>query len=398
MSLIVQKFGGTSVGTPDRIRAVAARIAQTKREGHDLVVVVSAMGQSTDELLTLASAVSASPAPREVDMLLTAGERISMALLSMALSDLGVKALSFTGSQTGIITTEHHRRARIVKILGDRVRNAVQEGAVAIVAGFQGVSAKKDITTLGRGGSDTTAVALAASLGAVRCDIFTDVDGVFSADPRSVKGARHLKKISHDAMVELALRGAGVLHPRSVECAQKYGVPLWVRNSLKESEGTEVVTEKESAGMEASQVIGVTTDESKRLIEIELMRPSVMGAVWDAATSHQLSILAPTFSEGRLRFFVDGDAESEWQKMLHQLAIEGFIRAFEIHANLVPVSIVGSRLTQDGAVLSKVFSILDQNNISVTMGQATSLAVTLVVAAPRAKDAVQALHDALIVS
>src|SRR5690606_12720945 len=186
MALIVQKFGGTSVGTPERIRSVASRIAAAKAAGNDLVVVVSAMGQTTDELLELATKVSKHPPGREIDMLLTAGERISMSLLSMALSDLGVKALSFTGSQSGILTTSHHRRARIEKILGDRIRKALAEGAVAIVAGFQGMSQEKEITTLGRGGSDTTAVGISAVLGAAQCEIYTDVDGVYSADPRVV--------------------------------------------------------------------------------------------------------------------------------------------------------------------------------------------------------------------
>lgn len=397
-SLIVQKFGGTSVGSPERIRAVAKRIAAAKARGHRVAVVVSAMGHTTDELLSLASQVSTAPAAREVDMLLTAGERISMALLSMALTDLGLKALSFTGSQTGIITTAHHRRARILRILGDRVRQALESDAVAIVAGFQGVSETKEITTLGRGGSDTTAVALACALKAERCEIFTDVDGVFTADPRIVPGARHLARISHDHMVELAQRGAGVLHPRSVELAQKFKTPLWVRNSLKdeneERSGTEVVSLE--TGMESAQVVGVTADESKVMLELELMRPSVIGAVWDSAKASSLAILAPTFDEGKLRFFVDRDAASEWQRSLHQLSIDGFVKSFEIHENRVPVSIVGHRLTQDGETLSKIFSLLDQDSISVTMGQATSLAVTLVVAAPRAKDAVQVLHRGFI--
>jgi aspartate kinase len=409
MALIVQKFGGTSVGTPERIRSVAARIAKAKAEGNDLVVVVSAMGHTTDELLTLAGQVSTAPPGREVDMLLSAGERISMSLLSMALSDLGVKALSFTGSQSGILTTSHHRRARIEKILGDRIRKALAEDAVAIVAGFQGMSLEKEITTLGRGGSDTTAVALAAALGArgdapagkVRCDIFTDVDGVFSADPRIVPGARRLTKISHDHMVELAQRGAGVLHPRSVELAQKYQVPLWVRNSLKPETdssangGTEIVDMK-TLGMEATEVVGVTHDASKILVVIELMRPSAASAIWDAATAGGLAMLAPDFFEGTLRFFIEADAIDEWKRACHTLSVDGFLRAVEFHENLVPVSVVGSRLTQDGKILSKVFEILDQNGVSVTMGQATSLVISLAVPKVKAADVVGLLHRNLI--
>ena len=406
MALLVLKFGGTSVGTPERIRAVARRIAKAKAEENDLVVVVSAMGRTTDELLALANEVSVSPPGREVDMLLTAGERISMALLSMALADLGVRALSFTGSQSGIITTNHHRRARIEKILGDRIRKALSEGAVAIVAGFQGMSAEKEITTLGRGGSDTTAVALAATLGAARCDIFTDVDGVYSADPRIVPGARRIPRIGHDHMVELAQRGASVLHPRSIELAQKFKVPLWVRNSLSaeaegERGGTEVVDLQKgmhgTGGMESPEVVGVTHDPDKVLIVLELMRPSAASAIWDAATQHGLHMLAPDFFDSTLRFFVDADTAADWRKACHTLSVEGFLRAVEIHENLVPVSVVGSRLTQDGRILSRIFEILDQNGISVTMGQASGLVITLAVPKPKAPEVVGLLHQALVV-
>jgi aspartate kinase len=333
-------------------------------------------------------------------MLLTAGERISMSLLSMALADLGVRALSFTGSQSGILTTSHHRRARIEKILGDRIRKTLAEGAVAIVAGFQGMSLEKEITTLGRGGSDTTAVALAAVLGA-RCEIFTDVDGVCSADPRIVPGARKLTKVSHDHMVELAQRGAGVLHPRSVELAQKFKVPLWVRNSLKpetgspENGGTEIV-ETKMLGMEATEVVGVAHDEGKALVKIELMRPSAASAIWDAATAGGLAMLAPDFVDGSLRFFIDLDAIAEWKKACHTLSVDGFLRAVEFHENLVPVSLVGSRLTQDGRILSKIFEILDQNGVSVTMGQATSLVISLAVPKARAAEVVGLLHRSLV--
>ncbi len=397
MALIVQKFGGTSVGTPERIRSVAARISAARAAGNELVVVVSAMGHTTDELLSLANQVSSHPPGREVDMLLTAGERISMALLSMALADLGVKALSYTGSQSGILTTSHHRRARIEKILGDRVRKALAEEAVAIVAGFQGMSPEKEITTLGRGGSDTTAVALAAVLKADRCEIYTDVDGVFTADPRLVPEARQIPRITHDAMVELAQRGAGVLHPRSVELAQKFKVPLWVKNSLKpgDSGGTEIV-ENRFEKMEATEVVGITHDPNKSLLILELMRPSAASAIWDVATAYGLTLLAPDFNESTLRFFVENEAIPEWQKACHTLSVDGFLRAVEFHEKLVPVSIVGSRLTQDGKILSKVFEILDQNGISVTMGQATSLVITLAVSKPRAPEVVGILHQNLM--
>ena len=397
-SLIVQKYGGTSVGTPERIKAVAQKIAKAKKEGKQLIVVVSAMGHTTDELLGLAKQVSQDPPSREIDMLLTAGERISMALLAMALSDLQIKAITFTGSQTGIITTDHHRRARILKILGDRVKEVLSQGAVAIVAGFQGVSEQKEITTLGRGGSDTTAVALAAAFRAQACEIYTDVDGVFSADPRIVKDAKWLPQISHEQMAELALRGAGVLHPRCVELAQKFNVPLWVLNSLKtgseKSMGTQVVSHLQN--MESPAVVGVTHDENKCLVSIELMRTSIAKSVWDTAMRLGLEILCPDFQDTTLRFFISRDALSEWQKALNQLAIDGFVRAIDIQETKVPVSIVGHRLTQDGSILTRVFEILDQIGISVTMGQASSLAMTIAVPQARATEVVQKLHSELV--
>ncbi len=407
MALVVLKFGGTSVGTPERIHAVADRIARARQAGDRLVVVVSAMGDTTDDLIELAHKVSKAPPHREMDMLLTVGERISMALLSMALSDRGVQALSLTGSQSGIITDGSHRRARIHRILGDRVRAALDAGQVAIVAGFQGVSEKKEITTLGRGGSDTTAVALAAALGAERCDIFTDVDGVFSADPRKVEGARHWPRLPASLMVELAVRGAGVLHPRSVELAAQAGVRLRVLNSLKavDSEGVrngtevEVMTSTANAqsgtknGMEEFSVVGVTADSTKARVSVKLARPGIVGSIWDRAADQHLLVLAPVFSENRVTFFAEKDAESDWKAALQDLAKDGFIEEFMFDDTYVPVSVVGHRFSQDGAALGEILSVLTKNHVSVTEGHATSLAVTLTVAASRAADAVQCLHD-----
>jgi aspartate kinase len=404
VSFLVHKYGGTSVGSPERIRAVAERIAYAYQTDRKLVVVVSAMGHTTDELIELAHRVSKRPSHREMDMLLSAGERVSMALLSMALADLGIPALSFTGSQTGIITTGSHRRARIQRILGDRVRAALNDEKVAIVAGFQGVSESKEITTLGRGGSDTTAVALAASLGADACEIYTDVDGVFTADPRIVPDAQLLRAISHDVMVELATRGAGVLHPRSVELAQQYGVKLRVRSSLRpladDGYFTEVIPEitprKEGDLMEDYRVVGITADQSKMRVDIELSRPTALGALWHTATTHSLSFVAPFFMEGRVQFFADLDSQDDWRAHLSQLATEGFIHRYELALDQVPLSVVGSRFTQDGAVLQKVIEILAENHISVTMGSASAIAITMAVSKNHVDDGVRALHKALI--
>lgn len=239
MSIVVQKYGGTSVADPSRIKAVADRVVQTREEGNDLVVVVSAMGQTTNALLELAAGISTAPHPREMDMLLTAGERISMALLAMALNDRGVPAVSYTGSQAGILTDSAHGGARITKITGERVRDSLDAGKVVIVAGFQGVDpTSKEVTTLGRGGSDTTAVALAGTLGAGSCEILTDVSGVFTADPRVVAGAQLLADVEYQQMLALARAGAGVLMPHSVEFAMDHQVPVHVRSSFSDDEGT----------------------------------------------------------------------------------------------------------------------------------------------------------------
>ena len=392
MSLLVQKFGGTSVGTPERIQAVADRIAAVRKQGHQLVIVVSAMGQSTDELIELAHKVSSAPPLREMDMLLTVGERISMALLSMALADRKIAAVSLTGSQSGIITDQSHRRARIKKILGDRVRAALSDQKVVIVAGFQGVSEAKEITTLGRGGSDTTAVAMAATLGAERCEIFTDVDGVYSADPRIVPEAKLWRRIPHDLMVELATRGAGVLHPRSVELAKQYGVALLVRNSLNENEGTEVVS---TAGMEDFRVVGVTADTTKMLLSVELTRPTVLGSLWAKAAELHLGMVAPHFSDGKVRCFVDRETSGEWRKLLDKLTVDGFVTRYLLEPNLVPLSVVGDRFAQDGAALGQVVDTLAAAEILITMGTASALAITVAVPEHRANEGVRVLHEQL---
>lgn len=395
MALVVLKFGGTSVGNPERIHAVADRIARARAAGDELVVVVSAMGDTTDDLIELAHKVSAHPPHREMDMLISTGERVSMALLSMALHDRDVQAVSLTGSQSGIITDTSHRRARIKRILGDRIRGGLSEGKVVIVAGFQGVSETKEITTLGRGGSDTTAVALAAALGASRCDIYTDVDGVYSADPRKVKTAKLWPRLPAPMVVELAVCGAGVLHPRSVELAGQLGVRLRVLNSLKtasdDQAGTEVVPMKD--GMEEFSVVGVTTDPGKARVTVTLGRPTVANAVWDRAAENNLSVIAANFADGKVRFFAEKDAEPEWKKILQDLAKDDFITEFSFDHGFAPVSVIGHRFAQDGSALAEILDVLAKEHIQVTEGTASSLTLTLAVPTNRADDAVQAIHD-----
>ena len=287
MGLIVQKYGGSSVADAAAVKRVAQRIVASSRDGHEVVVVVSAMGDTTDELLDLAGQVSPLPAGRELDMLLTAGERISMALLAMAIGDLGHEARSFTGSQAGVITTSAHGSARIIDVTPGRIRQALDGGAVAIVAGFQGVSQdSKDITTLGRGGSDTTAVALAAALGADVCEIYTDVDGVFTADPRIVPAARRIPRITYEEMLEMAACGAKVLHLRCVEYARRYGLPIHVRSSFSTRDGTWVTDRPEGSDqtdMEQPIISGVAHDRSEAKITIV----GVPDKVGEAATIFQ---------------------------------------------------------------------------------------------------------------
>ncbi|MDP9394301.1 MAG: aspartate kinase [Actinomycetota bacterium] len=269
MGLVVQKYGGSSVADAECVKRVAKRIVDTKRAGHQVVVVVSAMGDTTDDLIDLAQQVSPLPPGRELDMLLTAGERISMAVLAMAIANLGHEARSFTGSQAGVITDSAHGKARIIDVTPGRIQQALEAGAIAIVAGFQGVSQDtKDITTLGRGGSDTTAVALAAGLGAEVCEIYTDVDGVYSADPRIVPTARRLPTISYEEMLEMAANGAKVLHLRCVEYARRYGIPVHVRSSFSTREGTWVTTQNRRDDMEQPIISGVAHDRSEAKLTV----------------------------------------------------------------------------------------------------------------------------------
>ncbi|MBV8951872.1 MAG: aspartate kinase, partial [Actinobacteria bacterium] len=288
--LIVQKFGGTSVADPDRIRAVAEHIVRTRRAGDDVVVVVSAMGKTTDDLVRLANEVSESPALRELDMLLTAGERISIALLCMAIIDHGEPAVSFTGSQAGIVTDTTHGKAKIIEVKGDRIREAIAGGSVAVVAGFQGVSTSRDITTLGRGGSDTTAVALAAALQAGACEIYTDVAGVYTADPRIEPGARRLARVSYEEMLEAAASGGKVLALRSVEFARRYRVPVHVRSSFTWEPGTWV--REEDPMMEQAIISTVTHDVSEAKVTIEQVpdRPGIAAKLFRSLAEEAVNV------------------------------------------------------------------------------------------------------------
>lgn len=399
MALIVQKFGGTSVGDVDRIRAVADHVARTKRHGKDVVVVVSAMGKTTDDLIRLAKDVSKSRPGRELDMLLTAGERISMALLCMALSDLGIPASSFTGSQAGIITDTDHTRAKILEIRPDRIKEEIKQGSVPVVAGFQGVSTSKDVTTLGRGGSDTTAVALAAALGADVCEIYTDVSGVFSADPRVVPDAHKLSGISFDEMLELAASGGRVLALRSVEFAKNHHVPLHVRSSFTWEPGTWVREENEN--MEQAVVSAISHDVSEVKITINGVpdRPGIAARIFreiaDVGVNVDM-IVQNTSSEGLtdISFTVPKDDMDATVRVSMEVAKEIGARDVYADPDIARVSLIGAGMKTNPGVTAKMFETLANNGVNIEMISTSAIRISCVVREEAIERAVQSLHSA----
>ena len=398
MPVIVQKFGGTSVGDAERIKAVARRVVETRIEGRDVVVVVSAMGDSTDDLLSLASQITPLAPPRELDMLLTAGERISMALLAMAIHSLGHDAVSFTGSQAGIITSSEHGRAKIIDVRTARIKEAIDQGKIVIVAGFQGVSTTADVTTLGRGGSDTTAVALAAALGAEMCEIYTDVDGVYTADPRIVSSARLLHAVSYEEMLEMAATGARVLQLRSVEYARNYGVLMRVRSSFNETPGTWIREEDER--MEKAIISGVTHDVSEAKITISDVpdRPGIAARVFDAMREEGVNvdmIVQNVSTDGTtdISFTVPRD-----DGMRAKQAVETVLG--EIHASRVTyddgigkVSLVGAGMRSHPGVAAMMFSALAEAGVNIEMISTSSIRISCVVREKDVVAAVRAIHD-----
>jgi aspartate kinase len=399
MALIVQKFGGTSVGDAERIRAVADHVARTRAAGNQVVVVVSAMGKFTDDLIRLADDVSPTRPPRELDMLLTAGERISMALVSMALEARGVRSASFTGSQAGIITDTGHTQAKILEMRPDRIREALDNGLVPVVAGFQGVSTEKDITTLGRGGSDVTAVALAAALKADSCEIYTDVTGVFSADPRVVSKARRLPKVSFDEMMEMAATGGRVLMLRSVEFARRHGVPLQVRSSFTWEPGTWIV--EEDPTMEEAIVTAVTDDTSEAKITIDGVpdRPGIAAQLFrtlaDAGVNVDM-IVQNTGTNGltAISFTV---ALTDLEKASTICGeVKEAIGATSVTTDdaIGRVSIIGAGMKSSPGVTALMFETLSSNGINIEMISTSSIRISCLVRAEKVADAVRFLHTA----
>ncbi|MBW3621243.1 MAG: aspartate kinase [Actinobacteria bacterium] len=402
--IVVQKYGGTSVGDVDRVKRVADRIARTRRAGNQVVVVVSAMGKTTNELIKMAEEISDDPPGRELDMLLTAGERISMAVVAMALHELGVPARSFTGSQAGIITDARHGKARIVDITPGRVKEALDDGDVVIVAGFQGVSQDtKDVTTLGRGGSDTTAVALAAALDADVCEIYTDVDGVFTADPRIVPDARKLDRVSFEEMLELAAQGAKVLQVRSVEFGRNYGVEIHVRSSFSYSQGTWVGPEEKK--MEDAIISGVAHDTSEAKLTLKGVpdKPGVAARVFTALAEANVNIdmiVQNVSAEGvtDISFTLPRGETKHADEVLSTLSDEIGATGVDIDDSIAKVSLVGAGMKTHPGIAARMFAALSDAGVNIEMISTSTIRISVVVDGDDVETAVRAIHDAFDLS
>ena len=404
MSLIVQKFGGSSVADAASIKRVAARIARAKEAGHDVVVTVSAMGDTTDDLIDLAHQVSRSPHSREMDMLLTTGERIAMSLLAMAIGDLGFDARSFTGSQAGMMTDAQHGRARIVDVTPTRVREALDQGAIAIVAGFQGFNHdSKDITTLGRGGSDTTAVALAAALDAEVCEIYTDVDGVFSADPRVVTKATKLDHVSYEEMLELAAAGAKVINIRAVEFARRHGVTLHVRSSFTEESGTWVSDTSEGENVEEPIVAGVAGDTSEAKItvvgvpDIPGKAAGIFTIVAGAGANIDMIVQNVSVSDsGRtdISFTLPKEDGQKAVDALEAAREESGFESLIYDDQIGRLSVVGAGMRTNAGVSAQLFTALSDAGINIEMISTSEIRISVIMRANTLAGAVKAVHSA----
>lgn len=403
MGLIVQKFGGTSVGSIERVLNVAECVKDEIERGNQVVVVVSAMGKTTDQLVSMAKEISPLPNKRDMDMLLTTGEQVTIALLSMALNEKGLEAVSFTGWQAGIVTESVHGNARISKINTEAINEQLQVGKIVIVAGFQGITEDGEITTLGRGGSDTTAVALAATLKADKCDIYTDVTGVFTTDPRYVKNARKLLSVSYDEMLELANLGAGVLHPRAVEFAKNYQVRLEVRSSMEKITGTVIEGE---ATMEQNLIVrGVAfEDEITRVTVLGLTNSlTSLATIFTTLAKNHINvdiIIQSTTETGtaNLSFSIDTNDWMETLKVLENNKEELGYEQLDAENKLAKVSIVGSGMISNPGVAAKMFAILAENNIQVKMVSTSEIKVSAVVEEKNMLKAVEVLHEAFELS
>ena len=399
MALIVQKYGGTSVGNIERIHRVAERVERAQKDGHQVVVVLSAMSGETDRLLKLAHEATHSPDERELDMLLSTGERVTIALLAMELRGRGVNARSFTGRQVGIHTDSAHTKARISRVTADRIKEALSAGVIPVVAGFQGINASSDVTTLGRGGSDLTAVALAAALKADRCIIYTDVDGVYTADPNIVPAARRLDKISYEEMLEMASLGAKVLQSRSVEFAAKYSVPVEVNSSFKEGKGTLVT--REDADMEGVMVSGVTGDRNQAKITIVGVpdRPGIAARVFGAVANANIVVdmiiqnvsqasmtdISFTVPKADLRNAVD---------LVQRLSEEIGARSVAVTESIAKVSLIGVGMRSHSGVAAKMFEVLSREGVNIMMISTSEIKISCVIEEKYLELAMRTLHTA----
>ena len=400
MKLIVQKFGGTSVADTSSLKIVAERIIDRKKEGYEVVVVPSAMGSSTDELIDLANELSEKPTPREMDMLLSAGERITMSLLSMHLNSLGHSSFSLTGSQAGIITTSRHGKAEIEEISGERVREGIERGDIVIVAGFQGFNRDtREITTLGRGGSDATAVALAAALGAEKCEIFTDVEGVFTADPRIINSAKLIDEITYDEMLEMSSSGAGVLMARSVEFGRRYNVPIIVKSTFTNNKGT-VVKEKT---MEEAIVSGVTHNDKE--VKFTLFgvpdQPGIAGTVFGSLSEIGINVdmIVQNVSKESITdisFTAPSEQQKDVEDALKNISKQLDAKGYDVDENIARISIIGAGMKSESGVASKMFKTLGDNKINISMISTSPIRVSCVISSNDIEKALNVLHEEFI--
>ncbi|MGX9291055.1 aspartate kinase [Bacillus sp. A015] len=403
MGLIVQKFGGTSVGSTEKIRKAAERVIAERKAGHDVVVVVSAMGKSTDVLVDLAKELTDDPSKREMDMLLTTGEQVTISLLAMALQANGYDAISFTGWQAGMKTEQVHGNARIVDIDESRIKEKLSAGKVVVVAGFQGIADDLHITTLGRGGSDTTAVALAAALKADKCDIYTDVPGVFTTDPRYVPSARKLAGISYDEMLELANLGAGVLHPRAVEFAKNYQVPLEVRSSIVNESGTLI---EEESSMEQNLVVrGIAFEDQMTRVTVCGLSSGLttLSTIFTTLAKQNINVdiiiqSVTSTNQTSISFSVKTDDLSKTVEVLEEYKGALGYEQIETESKLAKVSIVGSGMVSNPGVAAEMFAVLAEKDIQVKMVSTSEIKVSTVVGRDDMVKAVEALHDAFDLS
>ncbi|MDD5644174.1 MAG: aspartate kinase [bacterium] len=403
MALIVQKYGGSSVANPERIKNVAARIVETKKQGNEVIAVVSALGDTTDDLITLSEKISDNPSEREMDMLLSTGEQISSALLTMAIHRIGAQAISLTGGQVGIYTDSSHRKARILNISPDKVKEELVMGNIVIVAGFQGMDEKGNITTLGRGGSDTTAVALASALNADVCEIYTDVEGVFTADPRMVKDAKKIQKITYDDMLELASLGTKVMQLRSVEFGKKYKVKIHVRSSFNKCDGT-IITE-ETDKMEEPVVVGIAADadEAKVTIQGVTDKPGIASLVFGSLADANVNVdmIVQNVSENGktdISFTVKRDEVNKATDVVRKVVSKAGSTGVKFDDDIAKVSIVGVGMKSHPGVAATMFRTLADAGINIEMIATSEIKISCVVERDKADKAVQVLHKAFNLS